>query len=192
MDQFVAVLTELIHEAALGAVQDAVAEVGLGGSTPRRGRSTKKKRSTKKRTTKARSTKKRASKKRGRRGSGPSPAMLDKVASYVKSNPGAQRLGDREGRVVPAAGHQEGRRASAQAGRAHQEGAEAGDAVLRQVGAGRERRSRAGLVRGPLLRVRFEAPSPRRGARVLTRSGARARGQVDAPHAAGGVRGCSN
>lgn len=87
VDDFVSDLTELIHEAALGAVQDAVAEAGLGGSSPRRGRSTKK-RSAKKRTTKARSTKKRASKKRGRRGSGPSPATLDKVAGYVKANPG--------------------------------------------------------------------------------------------------------
>lgn len=88
VDDFVTDLTGLIHKAALGAVQDAVADAGLGGSAPRRGRSTKKKRAAKKRTTKARSTKKRASKKRGRRGSGPSPATLKKVAGYVKSNPG--------------------------------------------------------------------------------------------------------
>lgn len=96
VDDFVADLTELIHEAALAAVGDVLADAGLGSATPS-GRTTKKKRTTKRRSTKKRAakrsskkraSKKRSTKKRGRRGSGPSEATLGKVTKFVKANPG--------------------------------------------------------------------------------------------------------
>lgn len=85
VESFVADLSELIHEAALTAVQEAVANAGLGGSATR----STKKRASKKRSSKKRASKKRSTKKRGRRAAAPSDAQLDKIHAWVKSNKGS-------------------------------------------------------------------------------------------------------
>lgn len=77
VEAFVADLSGLIHEAALTAVQEAIAGAGVAGA------------STRKRTTKKRSSKKRTSKKRGRRAAAPTAASLDKIHAWVKANKGS-------------------------------------------------------------------------------------------------------
>ena len=81
VEAFVADLSGLVDEAALTAVQEAIAGAGIAGTTTR-------KRSSKKRSTKKRASKKRSTKKRGRRAAAPSAAALDKVHGWVKANKG--------------------------------------------------------------------------------------------------------
>ncbi|QDU83286.1 hypothetical protein Pla163_03840 [Planctomycetes bacterium Pla163] len=107
VESFVADLTDLIHAAAVAAVQEAITGAGLGG-TPAR---TTKKRASKKRASKKRSTKKRTAKKagkktgkkRGRPAAAPNGPAMDKILTFVKANPGSAVGAIVAGTRVPSA-----------------------------------------------------------------------------------------
>lgn len=81
VEDFASDLSDLIHQAALASVREALDNAGLGAGTSRTGSSSAP--ASKKKTSKKRSTKK-----RGRRAKAPSEASLSKIVTYVNSNPG--------------------------------------------------------------------------------------------------------
>jgi len=95
VESFVAELSDLIHQAAVASVQEAIAGAGLGAATTR-------KRASKKRSTKKRASKKRSSKKRGRRAAAPSDASLDAIHAFVKANKGVSVGAIAEGVGMPS------------------------------------------------------------------------------------------
>jgi ribosomal protein S25 len=109
VESFVADLTDLIHAAAVAAVQEAIAGAGFGAPSARATRTTKKRASKKRSSTKSAAKKatkkagKKTGKERGRPAAAPNGPAMDKILTFVKANPGSAVGAIVAGTRVPSA-----------------------------------------------------------------------------------------